>query len=112
MSLVFHPDLAAEPTIEEQAESATREAGSAWTLAWKVLHWIVIAHLLSGALYAGWQVFVVLAPEGHIGPLFGAAVDVPAEQLMARRMYALEAWLASGALAIYLAITEIAPRRS
>ena len=38
MSLVFHPDLAAEPTIEEQAESASQEAGSAWTLAWKVLH--------------------------------------------------------------------------
>jgi hypothetical protein len=31
--------------------------------------------------------------------------------ILKRRLYAIEAWVAFGALAIYLAITEILPKR-
>jgi len=38
------------------------------------------------------------------------ATAIPFELLVTRRLYALEAWIATAGLAIYLAITEMAPR--
>lgn len=80
--------------------------------AWlRLVHWAIILNLLGQWLYGGWQVFVVLAPEGVVGPMFGAAARVPYELMMARRMYALEAWVAFLGLAVYLGVTEVLPRR-
>lgn len=78
----------------------------------RVVHWAIIVNLLGQWLYGGWQVFVVLQPEGTIGPMFGNAVSLPYELMVARRMYALEAWVAFLGLAVYLGVTEILPRRA
>jgi len=78
----------------------------------KVAHGLLIATLALEALYCLFQVFVVLQPPGHAGPLLFAADDVPMELLVARRLYAIEGWLAFVGLAIYLSITEIRPRLS
>jgi len=80
-------------------------------LVWRILHWVIIANLAAEFLYAGWVVLVVLAPPGGAaGPLGSAARDVPMDLLLRRRLYAIEAWIAFGALAIYLGVTEIGPR--
>lgn len=76
-----------------------------------VLHVGIIAVLAFQAVYSGWQVFVVMQPPGTTGLLFGAADDVPLDFLIVRRMYAMEAWVPTVGLALYLAITEILPRR-
>lgn len=70
----------------------------------------IIINFLVEIVYASWIVFVVLAPEGSSGPLFGAAATLPFELVHKRRMYAHETWLAIGGLAVYLALTEIGPR--
>ena len=60
------------------------------------------------------MVFFVMQPPGTAGPLLfnpGAVDRIDAEFLMVRRMYALEAWVALGALALYVGLTEILPRR-
>lgn len=82
------------------------------SMAFRALHIFLIVFLAQEVVYAGWQLFVVLAPDGHIGPLWGAARDLDPQLFLARRLYALEAWLAGGFLAVYLGITEIAPRRA
>jgi hypothetical protein len=78
-------------------------------LLWRLVHWAIVLNLLFEFLYAGYQVFVVYAPEGG-GVLGARAREMPLELMVPRRLYAIEAWLAFGALAIYLAITEIGPR--
>ena len=82
------------------------------SMAFRALHLFLILFLAEEVVYAGYQLFVVLAPEGHIGPLWGAARDLDPQLFLARRLYAIEAWLAGGFLAVYLGITEIAPRRA
>ena len=82
-----------------------------FALGWRVLHWVIIANFVIGAAYAGWIVMVVLRPEGIEGPLFAAAKDVPMELLTRRRLYAIETWVILSGLAIYLAVTELLPRR-
>ena len=78
---------------------------------WRILHWAIVANLAAEFAYAGWMVLVVLAPPGRAGlPLGPVAAAIPLEQMVARRLYAIEAWIAFGALSIYLAITEIGPR--
>ncbi len=77
----------------------------------RVAHWAIIINLSMQMLYIGFQVFVVLQPEGHIGPMFGAALSIPYEQMVVRRLYAIEGWMAFLGLAFYLALTEIVPRR-
>ena len=74
------------------------------------LHWLIILNFLVEVAYAGYMVFVVMAPESGAGPLWGRAKAYPFELMSVRRMYAIEAWLAIGGLSIYLAITEIGPR--
>ncbi|MHA1732087.1 MAG: hypothetical protein ACTSU5_09090 [Promethearchaeota archaeon] len=76
-----------------------------------VVHGAIIVHFLVEIAYCGIQVFVFLRPEGAgAGPLFGAAQTIDMDLFLKRRLYAIETWVATGGLAIYLAITEIAPR--
>jgi ABC-type dipeptide/oligopeptide/nickel transport system permease subunit len=74
-----------------------------------ILHWILIIILLTEGIYGFYMVFFVIG--GSRWPLFTRAVDTPVEVILKRRLYAIEAWVAFGALAIYLAITEILPKR-
>ena len=77
----------------------------------RVVHWAIIANFLFEIVYASYQVFVVFAPVGSGGgPLGKRALEIPFELMATRRLYAIEAWIAIGGLAIYLAITEIGPR--
>ena len=75
-----------------------------------LIHWFIIINFAIQVFYGAFQVFVVLAPGGQIGPLFGVAPDLPYEEMMVRRAYALETWVAITGLCLYLAITEINPR--
>lgn len=79
-------------------------------LALRILHVFLIANFVSNIFYCGYQVFVVLAPAGHIGPLWGAAADLSTELVVKRRLYAIEFWVTIGAASIYVAITEWLPR--
>ena len=76
----------------------------------KVLHWGIILNFVVQMFYAGYMVFVVVRPEGVSGPLWAAAKSIPFEMMVTRRLYAIEFWIATGALCIYLALTEIGPR--
>ena len=77
----------------------------------RYIHWFILINLVAQIGYIAWQVFVVLQPDGVSGPMFGAALQVPHEQMVVRRMYAAEGWYAAIGLALYLAVTEILPRR-
>jgi hypothetical protein len=74
------------------------------------LHWGVILHFLIEICYAGYMVFIVFQPESGGGPLMSRATEIPFELMVTRRLYAIECWIATAGLAIYLAITEIKPR--
>jgi hypothetical protein len=74
------------------------------------LHWAIILNFAFEMVYAGYMVFAVIRPEGVSGPLMSAARDVPFEMMVTRRLYAIEFWIATAGLAIYLALTEIGPR--
>ncbi len=77
-----------------------------------VVHWALILNFLVNMIYGSYQLFVVLAPEGGaVGPLWGAAASLPFEQLVARRLYAIEVWVSTAGLAVYLGLTEVLPRR-
>jgi hypothetical protein len=80
-------------------------------LPWRLLHAVIVLNFLAEIAYASWMVFVELRPPGAgIGPLGAAALGADPSLMLARRLYALEAWVAIGALSIYLAIVEIKPR--
>jgi hypothetical protein len=87
-----------------------RKRFSSLPRALKILHWFLIVNFAVNVLYAAYQVFFVLVPEGHLGPLGAAASEVSPDLMMTRRMYAIEAWISIAGLAIYLAITEYLPR--
>ena len=74
------------------------------------IHLIIILNFAFEIFYGAYQVFVVLAPEGQAGPLFGGATQISYEDMVVRRLYALETWIAIAGLSIYLALTEINPR--
>ena len=77
------------------------------------IHWLIILHFLVEIAYTGYMVFEVLQPtSGGGGPLFSRATEIPFEQMVTRRLYAIECWVATAGLAIYLALTEIVPRRN
>jgi hypothetical protein len=76
-----------------------------------LVHWTIIVHLAIEVVYAGYMVFAVLRPPGVAGPLGAAAASVPLELMVPRRLYALEHWVAFVGLALYLALTEVLPRR-
>ena len=92
------------------SESLSTHERSRRSLVWLVIHWLIILHFLGEIIYAGYMIFSVLQPEGHSGPLMGQATQIPFELMVTRRLYALECWVATAGLAIYLAITEVAPR--
>ena len=79
-----------------------------WTI--RLLHWTIIINFVVQMGYAAYMVFVVMAPESGGGPLFEVAKSLPFEEMVVRRLYALEFWVATAGLSIYLAITEIRPR--
>jgi hypothetical protein len=79
--------------------------------AWRILHVAIIGILVLQAVYSFVQLLVFLQPEGVVGPLFGTARDIDHDLLMARRAYAIEGWIALVGLFLYLAVTEIGPRR-
>lgn len=74
------------------------------------LHWVIILHFVFEILYGGYMVFSVLRPPGISGPLMSRATEIPFELMATRRLYAIEVWVATAGLAIYLALTEIGPR--
>ena len=76
----------------------------------KILHWGLILTLLQEFLYASYMVFFVVKPNNVTGPLLSAAKSIPFELMATRRLYAIEAWISFGALAIYLGITVIYPQ--
>ena len=75
-----------------------------------IIHYIIIINFALQIFYGAFQVFVVLAPGGQTGPLFGAATSLNYEAMVIRRLYAIETWIAITGLSIYLALTEINPR--
>jgi hypothetical protein len=74
-----------------------------------LLHWTIILNFLFEIGYASYMVFGVFALDGG-GPLFDRALSLPHEQMVTRRLYAIECWIAMAGLSVYLAITEIRPR--
>jgi hypothetical protein len=76
---------------------------------WRILHVFIIANLALEALYGFVMVFFVIG--GGPEPLFLAETKTPIEMILRRRLYSIETWVAFAGLAIYLAITEIRPRR-
>ena len=81
------------------------------TLPFKLLHLAILATLAIQGLYCLGQLVFVLSPPGVAGPLFGAAAEIDHDLLVARRLYAIEGWIALTGLAIYVGLTEILPRR-
>ncbi len=80
-------------------------------LAWRILHGVIVVNFAVEILYAQYMVFSVLRPPGAgWGPLGARALTMDPQQLMIRRMYASEAWIAIAGLSVYLAITEVYPR--
>lgn len=70
------------------------------------VHWIIILHFFIEICYAGYMVFFVLQPPSGGGPLLNRATEIPFELMVTRRLYALECWVATAGLALYLALTE------
>jgi hypothetical protein len=78
--------------------------------AWRVLHWILIVNFLLQIVYGVYMVFFVVG--GSKWPLFARAVDTPVQVILKRRLYGVETWIAIAGLSIYLAITEIFPKKA
>ena len=76
----------------------------------RLLHWTIIANFVSGLGYAAYMVFFVVSPAGISGPLSAAALSIPFEMMVTRRLYAMEFWIAVSGLSIYLAVSEVLPR--
>jgi hypothetical protein len=75
---------------------------------WRVIHWVLITIFAVQMMYGYFMVFVV---GSNPLPLFGRAAEMEEEDLILRRLYSIETWLAIGGLALYLALTEVLPRR-
>ncbi len=74
---------------------------------WRWIHRLIILNFLVEIVYSIFMVFFVIG--GGKWPLLRRAVETPVEVILKRRLYAIEAWIAIGALAIYLAITVFLP---
>ena len=75
-----------------------------------LIHYGLIIWMLSTILNSAFQISFVYTVPGYSWPLLGESSGLDYETMMIRRAYALEAWVATIGLAIYLAITEINPR--
>lgn len=76
---------------------------------WRIIHWGIIVNFILGIIYGIYMVFFVIG--GERWPLFQRAVDIPIEIILKRRLYALETWVAITGISLYLAVTEILPRK-
>lgn len=76
---------------------------------WRVIHWLVIVNFVLQIFYGFYMVFFAIG--GGKWPLFAKAVNTPLEVILKRRLYSVETWVAIAGLAVYLAITEILPKR-
>ena len=76
---------------------------------WKFIHRLIIVNFLVEIVYSTYMVFFVIARSKW--PLFRKAIETPLEVITKRRLYAIETWLAIGALCIYIAVTEVLPRQ-
>lgn len=75
-----------------------------------IFHWFIIIWFLLTILNGAYQVSFVYTVEGQTWPLLGSSASLDYEIMMIRRAYAIETWLATTGLTIYLALTEIRPR--
>ena len=75
---------------------------------WRLIHWLLITIFAVQMMYGYYMVFFV---GSNPLPLFGRAAEMQPEDLILRRLYSIETWLAIGGLALYLALTEVLPRR-
>ena len=74
------------------------------------MHVGLIVFMVCQILYCWHQIFMVVTPEGVEGPLGGRAMEIPFELMVVRRLYAIEAWISTVGLAVYLGVTEVGPR--
>lgn len=79
----------------------------------ELVHAAIVTAFVVEIVYCAVVVMFVLRP-GDDGPLLlgAAARHVPIELVVERRLYAIEGWIAAGALAIYLGVTGGLPRAS
>lgn len=75
---------------------------------WMVLHAAIILNLLLQIGYSGFKCLTF--PDGRLRVLFGEAQTMEFQDMVTRRLYAIETWVAIAGLSVYLAVTEIAPR--
>ena len=75
---------------------------------WKIFHWILIIIFVMQIAYGYYMVFF---SGGPMLPLFRRADGLTPEDIVVRRLYSIETWLAILGLALYLAITEVLPHR-
>lgn len=76
---------------------------------WKFIHRLIILNFLVEITYSFYMVFFVIG--GGKWPLMRRAVETPLEVILKRRLYAIEAWVAIAGLGVYLAVTEVLPRK-
>jgi len=75
-----------------------------------LVHWFIIIWILLTIINGAYQVSFVYTVEGQTWPLLSSSASLDYETMMIRRAYAIETWIATCGLCIYLAITEINPR--
>lgn len=75
---------------------------------WRAIHYLIIINFVVEILYSITMVFFIIG--GGKWPLLRRAVETPIEIILKRRLYAIEAWIAIGALCIYLALTVYLPQ--
>lgn len=76
---------------------------------WQVIHHLIIITFLVEISYSIMMVFFVVG--GRKWPLLMQATKTPLEVILKRRLYSIEAWIAIGALCVYLAITTFLPQK-
>ncbi len=76
---------------------------------WRVLHGFIIVNFVLEISYGFYMVFFGIG--GNTRPLFLQAIEIPNDIIIKRRLYAIETWIGISGLAIYLAVTEILPRK-
>ncbi len=76
-------------------------------IALKTLHWVIIINFLAQIFYSGYK--TLSHPTGVPRVLFGESASIAFEDMVVRRLYAVETWVAITGLSCYLAITLILP---
>ena len=72
----------------------------------RILDALIQLFIITGFLYAGYQLFFVFGnPEGNF-ILFGDAAKIDIELLVARRLYAMEFWLIFIGYLVYLGLRK------